>query len=170
MSEEEEKLLFPKRSRPVRFDSVTKEIIRPKTVDEVLEVVGGAGFYQYKLFLLMSILGIMGKDVIGIIFFAGDQDHWCYVPQLSHLNDGQQKDIAIPMDKYGEFSQCEMYALNYSSYTHEQFMEWNRSIEVNSSTPTQSCSQGWIYDQSLFTSTITSRACTIFTFSFTPLV
>ena len=70
-----------------------------------------------------------------------------------------QRDVSIPfsVDTDLGFSQCEQYKLNYSRYSTEDFITWNRSAMINSSTPVVKCLNGWVYDRHEFTETVLSR-------------
>ena len=64
--------------------------------------------------------------------------------------------ISIPLDNDGDYVSCERYDLNYSSYSIADLINWDRSVMVDNTTATVSCDD-WVYDQSIFRSTIISR-------------
>jgi hypothetical protein len=50
-----------------------------------------------------------------------------------------------------------MFNLDYASFTEEELRQWNRSERVDDDTPLIECGRGWVYDKSVFVSTITSK-------------
>ena len=50
----------------------------------------------------------------------------------------------------------QVFALNYSAYSMEDFLNWDRDAMVSNNTPTQECS-AWAYDRSIFDNTIVSQ-------------
>ena len=53
----------------------------------------------------------------------------------------------------GEYSRCEMYNLEYSSYSQEQFNNWNRSAMLSRNVTKRRCSS-WVYDTSEYNSLV----------------
>ncbi len=66
--------------------------------------------------------------------------------------------VSIPLsdDPDEEYSKCEVYALNFTGYSDEEFINWNRSEMINGSTPKAKCSR-WVYDRHEFVETLLSR-------------
>ena len=126
--------------------------------NDILQSIGPVGTYQLCLFLMLSMLSVFGVEPIATNFIAGYMEHWCEVEELLDLPHSYQKDIAIPYDDEEEevYSSCEHYDLNYSSYSTEDFLEWNRSAMVDEDTEVADC-EAWVYDQSVFVSTIQSQ-------------
>ncbi|KAK2148388.1 hypothetical protein LSH36_500g01016 [Paralvinella palmiformis] len=82
-------------------------------------------------------------------------DHWCLIPRLKNLTSEQQRYIAIPDDADNSYSQCEMFNINYDHLTDEDINNWNRSLFPK--TKTIRCQHGWVYDKSIFTSSLVSQ-------------
>ena len=128
---------------------------------DVNTVIGDFGVYQLRVFLVVFLFGLLSMESIQIVFIGADIPHWCRVPELADLPYDVQKNVAIPTESVNhdgsiEYSSCDMFSLNYSVYNRSEFYSWNRSLMVNNETAVVPCSQ-WIYDQSQFTSTITSK-------------
>ena len=83
-------------------------------------------------------------------------DHWCRVPELANLTDQQQKYISAPLE-LGAYSKCYMFDIDYSTYTHEELLDWDRESMVGNATDITYCKSGWSYDKSIFTSTAMSE-------------
>ena len=68
--------------------------------------------------------------------------------------------IAIPDDADNSYSQCEMFNINYDHLTDEDINNWNRSLFPK--TKTIRCQHGWVYDKSIFTSSLVSQVSMMF--------
>nr|CAH0105985.1 unnamed protein product [Daphnia galeata] len=76
-------------------------------------------------------------------------DHWCSVPELSHLEPSERRNLSIPQEiRDGElvYSRCRMFDVNYTQEKLRMVLRGER----NSSWPTKPCStvDGWDYDLS----------------------
>lgn len=83
--------------------------------DDLFEYFGDLGPYQICVFLV----NVMPMIIVGtnsVPFIIANMDHWCKVPSLLDLPPDQQKYIAIPMDADGQYDQCSVYGLNFSTY------------------------------------------------------
>ena len=89
-------------------------------------------------------------------------DHWCAVPELENIPHANQKYISIPEDSPGVYSSCDVFNLNYSIYSMEDFRDWNRTAMTGEDTPVTSCQQ-WVYDKSEFVSSAVSEVGYSFT-------
>ena len=123
--------------------------------DDLFDHFGEIGRYQIMLVFMLMIPELF-SDTIALNFLTGRMDHWCYVPELEHLDPELQRNISIPLDDDGEFSQCEMYDLDYRMYNSTEGM-WERG----NSTQTVECTQGWVYDRSTFTQTTLSAVSNV---------
>jgi OCT family organic cation transporter-like MFS transporter 4/5 len=128
---------------------------------DISAYIGEMGIYQWRVFIAVFVFGAFAVDSIHIVFIGASMDHWCRIPELENLPYGVQKNVAIPpvVTSSGdsmEYSKCEMYALNYSSYNESEFVTWNRSIMATNDTQIVDCVD-WTYDQSMFTSTIMKK-------------
>ncbi|ELU15629.1 hypothetical protein CAPTEDRAFT_92879 [Capitella teleta] len=137
------------------YASIETSSINKLTLDEVFELAGGMGLYQWGVFALVGILSVFSAEAISMNFIGGSQDHWCMIPALANISHEQQKFIAVPTDSDGAYEKCLMYQLDYSQYTLEDFLNWNRSVEIGSETT--ECNHGWVFDQSTYVNTIASR-------------
>ena len=129
-----------------------------KNVDDLCKYTGQFGVYQACIFVCLMGLNFYLYDSLTIIFVGADMPHWCRVDELANLSFSQQQNIAIPYSEPGsaEYSSCQVYSLNYSAYSNEELLSWNRTLMVNENTPVGDCNQ-WTYDQTTFVSTIVSR-------------
>ena len=94
-----------------------------------------------------------------MIFVGAKQDHWCDVPALTNLTIQQQRYVSIPMEEGGSgdgYDQCRMYDFRYENFTHEQLVDWNRTIMIQNASIVP-CTSGWVFDRTKFTSTIVSQ-------------
>ena len=57
----------------------------------------------------------------------------------------------------GEYSSCEMHNLDYSKYTYDDFLNWNRTTMLPENITTRSCSS-WLFDTSEYTSVV-NKVC-----------
>ena len=81
-------------------------------------------------------------------------DHWCKIDKLANLPFRLQKEIGIPFEKTGgdqqQYSKCRMFKHNFSAYSEEELYNWNRT--QRNLNVTQGCTDGWVYDKSIFLS------------------
>lgn len=130
--------------------------------DDILEGINGFGIYQAMLLFLLGCGEFFGIEALLINFIGGDQDHWCRIQELENLSHQRQKLIAIPM-KSPRSSRCEMFPLNYSDYSLKEYLQWNKTDRrvITETFPNENdyvfCQNGWIFDQSVFVSTITQE-------------
>ena len=126
--------------------------------DDVYQYLGQIGVYQVCVLILIFLLNLYTLDVTTIIFVGADMPHWCRIDQLANLSFRHQKNIAIPLIAPGlsDYSSCQMYDLNYSAFSSEELLGWNRTLMINENTSVIDCDQ-WTYDQSTFVSTIVSE-------------
>ena len=131
--------------------------------DEVFQYIGGGGPYQWCILMYQVAVALLGIDGAGINFIGGTMDHWCEIPVLENFTHAQQKYIAIPGDEEDNgdtnYERCYQFPLNFSSFSQDDLLNWNRSImtEGISQDDWVKCDQGWVYDQSVWVSTITSQ-------------
>lgn len=136
--------------------------------DDIFGYIGQIGYYQIIAFLTLGAGEFFGVEALVMNFVGGKQEHWCKIPELSGLSYDRQKLIAIPEIKESgssdfTYSKCDMFPLNYSSFSMADFLRWNESDRqlVKDMFPNKdsysSCSNGWVYGQSLYRSTILSE-------------
>ena len=115
-------------------------------------------FTKYDILLQINFTK-PGYSNMGITFFGGNMDHWCQIPRLANFSFEQQKNIAIPFEEpsKSDFNQCYMYDMNYSAYSDEELVNWNRTLMESVSNVTIECRNGWVFDKSVFVSSIVSQ-------------
>ncbi len=75
-----------------------------------------------------------------------------------------QRYISAPTEQIKEdgsvvYESCKMFDLNYSAYSRDELLNWDRDSMVDNMTQTIDC-QAWVYDQSVMSRTIVSDVCT----------
>ena len=120
--------------------------------DDIFHHIGDIGPYQILLVFLVGLLEIF-SDTLLYNFLAARVDHWCYIPELQHLDINFQKNFSIPRDTDGNYEECIMYDLNYTAYNNLTSYDFAGNM---SGLPTVGCKYGWLYDRSEFTETIVS--------------
>lgn len=123
--------------------------------EKLFDYIGEFGTFQLWLFVSLSTIVAMGMESMQINFIAGEMEHWCDVAGVNHLPHSQQKHVAIPQDGDDEYERCHYFVHNYSSFSDEELMNWNRSVMNPAGTPQADCT-GWVYDQSEYYSTFMS--------------
>jgi len=125
--------------------------------DDILITVGEMGRVQVLLYILLGIVGFpAGMQNLAMVFLGASMDIWCDIPQLRGLSPKQIKEISSVSLPDGSLTSCEVYDLDYSSYSNETLAAWNRSLMITNSTTTRSCNS-WGYDTSEFESTVRSQ-------------
>ena len=124
--------------------------------DKLFEYIGEWGAFQLWILVIMTAICASFYDSLHINFIAGYMEHWCDVEGVNHLPHSQQKYVAIPQDEDGEYVECSYYVHNYTQYTDEELMNWNRSVMNPEGTPEADC-EAWVYDQSDYYSTYMSK-------------
>ncbi|ELT98227.1 hypothetical protein CAPTEDRAFT_185085 [Capitella teleta] len=120
--------------------------------DDALHEVGDTGAYQVGVYFMIATMEFLAADAIQMNFMGYDMPHWCRVPRLDNFTYTQQKYIAIPDDE-----QCETFDLPWDSFTDDELLDWDRTNRTANVTDFVSCSNGWVYDQSEFVSTVNSE-------------
>ncbi|KAH6942873.1 hypothetical protein HPB50_011385 [Hyalomma asiaticum] len=70
----------------------------------------GYGAFQKRLFALivLAAASIICQTIV-VTLVQGDVDHWCKRPQGFNISAAEWKNIAIPLEADGRFSQCRVY-------------------------------------------------------------
>lgn len=124
--------------------------------EDILEEAGGFGRFQvFTLFLLCLPRLILPLHFLLHNFLAAIPPHRCAIPPqdpLANLTEEEVLLVSIPKDPEEAFSSCEMF-------TEPQFHLLLNSTQWKSGnvTAVQRCQQGWVYDQSQFTSTVATQ-------------
>ena len=122
--------------------------------EEIFDHIGQLRTFQICICINFFLFATGCVEVVTLIFAGAEMPHWCHVPELANYSFERQKLIAIPEDDTGtDYSSCELYSLNYSTFSESDFRNWNRSVMITEDTPRRRCS-AWVYDQSIFVSTI----------------
>ena len=131
--------------------------------DDALEEAGSLGFYQVIIYFMTSVTMFMSSDSIQMNFMAAETPHWCKVESLQNFSFKAQLFIAIPSEGdggSGDYSGCNRFPFNFSEFSREELMTWNRSERTSgiSRDDWVSCDEGWNYDRGQFAETIISKA------------
>ena len=122
--------------------------------EDLFDIVGHFGSYQILLYVLLGLPSVFpGYQNVAMNFLGAAQEHWCEISRLANFSHKQQKYFSIPKDDKGKYKSCWMYNLNYSKYTDEDFMNWNRSLVENA---VEVKCKSWVFDKSEFLSTVTA--------------
>lgn len=137
-------------------EAVPSDDSMPMVFDRMLEIAGDKGVYQITLFLLISVMVFSATDSFSINFIAAKMDHWCHVDAVSNSSFDVQRRLTSPSMSTG-YSQC----LRYDTV---ELAEQNWNVSVNTTMTidagqrhTMKCDDGWVYDKSVFVSTIVSE-------------
>ncbi|XP_063863454.1 carcinine transporter-like [Scylla paramamosain] len=117
--------------------------------DDLLPHVGEFGRYQKLLIFLICLPACIpcGFHAFNQLFMSPVPPHWCRVPALEEegLTPLQARNISIPREADGSFSQCMQYLVtNYTPDTTQPDPRW----------PVVACMNGWTYDTSEIYSSI----------------
>ncbi|XP_004931685.2 beta-alanine transporter [Bombyx mori] len=130
--------------------------------DAILEDVGPFGTYQKLVIYLVLLPAVIpcGFHAYAQLFMAADVKHWCRVPELEHVADQDLvKNLSIPLElKNGvlQYSSCTMYNLNYSEIV-KSYQNLVDAAANKAPADIIPCTQGWIYDKSIYKSTIVTE-------------
>uniref|UniRef100_A0A665T902 Solute carrier family 22 member 7-like n=1 Tax=Echeneis naucrates TaxID=173247 RepID=A0A665T902_ECHNA len=124
--------------------------------EEILSETGGFGKFQIKLFLIQFLSRItVPCHFLLNIFMAAVPDHHC---NISSLDDGgifrnltleQKMAVGIPVEQDGSLSSCQMF----SQPNYPNLSGW----KSRNDTPVVGCQTGWVYDNSIFKSTLVTE-------------
>ncbi|XP_043201565.1 solute carrier family 22 member 3-like [Amphibalanus amphitrite] len=123
--------------------------------DELLNLVGDFGRFQWRLFLLLQLpFFFLAFNYFGQIWLTLEPDHWCRVPALEARGWTQQqiRNLSSPLETRStgvKHSQCRMYDVDFGTVDPDSWAPAN-------DTPTVACRHGWAYDFSLIYPTIVS--------------
>ncbi len=131
----------------------------PMDYDTLMGVVGEFGLYQRFVYFSMCVFTILGANQsLSMVFTAAVPDHWCKVPELQNTSLPLEviKNLSLPRVTSGgeeRYSQCKVYDLNYADIVKNE-----KTMEVitgdRNATDQIECQHGWIYDTSIYKSTI----------------
>ena len=74
-----------------------------------------------------------------------------------------QKHILSPIEEYDDdgepvYDSCRVLDFNYSSYSQEELLNWDRSVMVTNTTTDYKCNS-WVYDQSVMKTSMVVEVC-----------
>ncbi|XP_007941623.1 steroid transmembrane transporter SLC22A24-like [Orycteropus afer afer] len=130
---------------------------------EILLHVGNLGKFQILLFILILLITTL-MNVHNLVdnFTSATPAHRCYIHLLDNttfvtntsvnLTTEALLRVSIPMGPNYKPEQCRRFR-----QTQWQLLDSNMSITNISELETEPCLDGWIYDQSIFTSTIVTQ-------------
>ncbi|KAJ0182993.1 hypothetical protein K1T71_000969 [Dendrolimus kikuchii] len=111
-----------------------------KDLDDLLPYVGGFGWYQRLLFLLMIPYAFFFAFVyFGQIFMTiVPAEHWCFVPELGNLTVEVRRHLSIPKTESG-YDKCNVYDVNWTAILQDGVSD------PNPTWPTRKC-QNWEFN------------------------
>ncbi|XP_045150473.1 solute carrier family 22 member 1 [Echinops telfairi] len=126
------------------------------TVDDVLEQVGGFGWFQKQAFLTLCLLSAAFAPIyVGIVFLGFTPDHRCRNPGVAELSQrcGWSRDEELNYTVPGLGAEGDAFTRQCRRYE----VDWNQSalgcvdplagLATNSShLPLGPCGHGWVYD------------------------
>uniref|UniRef100_A0A8C9FFU4 Solute carrier family 22 member 7 n=1 Tax=Pavo cristatus TaxID=9049 RepID=A0A8C9FFU4_PAVCR len=123
--------------------------------EDLLLETGGFGRFQILILLILCLPRInLPMHFLMHSFLAATPSHHCAIPhqeEFVNLTTEEILLISIPRKPDGTFRSCEMFS-------QPQFhLLLNSSLQPDNDSITQDCQQGWVYDHSQFTSTISTE-------------
>jgi len=105
---------------------------------------------------------------ISQLFIAATPEHWCRIPELEPWAQDYSllvKNLSIPLNEAGEFSECEMYDRNYSDIV--RYLEYRSPWELQkdkvwhignpAGEPIIPCQHGWRYSKLMYPNTVVTE-------------
>ncbi|KAJ2943570.1 hypothetical protein O0L34_g16679 [Tuta absoluta] len=130
--------------------------------DAILEDVGTFGRYQKMVVYLVLLPAVLpcGFHAYAQLFMAGETKHWCRVPDLEHVQHVELvKNLSIPLEmRSGElqYSQCNMYKLNYSEIV-KNYPRLEDALIRDTPSEIIPCAYGWTHERSVYTNTVVTE-------------
>ncbi|XP_076371527.1 carcinine transporter-like isoform X2 [Tachypleus tridentatus] len=129
--------------------------------EDILTDVGEYGIFQKRLlyWFMFPISIPISWVAMNQVFILSVPDHWCHIPELTTTNLSVWHQLRLVEQQYGQkrTSRCEMYNFNYSSVLLEMIENPNLNITSSANLSTQPCQNGWVYDQTLYDSTASTK-------------
>lgn len=129
--------------------------------EDVLKQVGDYGKFQKILVILFLIPTSAINYMYDYMFMLATPDHWCFVPELSNMSLQEQQQFIRPdtiIQGLPAKDNCLMFDVNYTSVAQTFELPYNDTNLI----PTKSCTNGWVYDKSVFLETATTKVFTSF--------
>lgn len=136
--------------------------------DSLLPEIGAFGRYQKILICAVLIPTVFpcAFQAYSQLFIAATPKHWCHVEDLDAWAEQHPRlvqELSIPKIQLPngrmEFDQCKMFNRNYTRLREEMpSLILNGSVDmVSGSFEVVPCKRGWLYDKSLYPSTVVSQ-------------
>ncbi|TNN39518.1 Solute carrier family 22 member 5 [Liparis tanakae] len=124
--------------------------------------LGPWGRFQRDVFFLLCVTVVPnGFSAISIVFVADTPAHACLVPARANLSAAwRNSSIPLEEDSHGGApvrSKCSRYRLEDLKAFSDQGLLPGRDVDL-SNVSTERCLDGWEYDRSVYTSTITTES------------
>ncbi|XP_063172679.1 solute carrier family 22 member 6-A-like [Candoia aspera] len=123
---------------------------------EILEHVGSMGRFQIVYVTLISIpVCMMACHMMLQNFTAGTPDHHCTVRRSAAPGNWSFEEdallvVSLPMDENQKPARCHRFL-------HEQWWRLNSTAKNETQMETEPCSDGWVYNRSIFHRTIVTE-------------
>ncbi|XP_046885852.1 solute carrier family 22 member 7-like [Hypomesus transpacificus] len=124
--------------------------------ENVLEETNGFGWFQMLIITLLCVPRvILPCHFLLNNFIAAVPSHHCDLSSLEdggvfrNLSQGQRLTVGIPVKEHGSPSSCRMFA--------EPQFKLLENVSSHTELPTIQCRSGWVYDKSMFTSTLATE-------------
>lgn len=120
--------------------------------NDLLQQVGGVGrFQQIQVTLVVLPLLLMASHNTLQNFTAAIPTHHCRPPANANLSTDGELEAWLPRDRQGQPESCLHYTIP------QQGPPFPNGTDANSTGATEPCTNGWIYDNSTFPSTIVTE-------------
>ncbi|XP_045770182.1 carcinine transporter-like [Maniola jurtina] len=122
--------------------SIPPRVRQLKDLDDLFPYIGGFGWYQRILFLLM----IPYAFFFAFVYFAQifmtvvPAEHWCYVPELGNLTVEERRHLSIPQNELTKYERCLVYDVDWNSVLE------SGTLMPESEWPTKKCEGKWEFN------------------------
>ena len=131
-------------------ESVAPTILTAKTLDDVLRRCGDFGRFQWFHYFFLSMMQTSACLVsLYYVYGAAEPEHRCRLPSSVWPNDNQFNPIDI---------EYEVRLRQYIPLENDRWDQCHLWNSTSSNTTLVDCSNGWIFDRSVFGFTFTEEA------------
>ncbi|XP_053344535.1 solute carrier family 22 member 2-like [Clarias gariepinus] len=125
--------------------------------DDILEETGKFGWFQKRIFIILSLVSVPLAGVyVGVVFLGFTPKHWCHNPMVKqiqmHCDWSVEKAVRLMIPSQNKsaevvHSQCERFDVEWN-ITDLSCDDWDGEISeaTRASLPMSSCKDGWDYD------------------------